>query len=93
MTQRYEICDGDTTTAGGRVIVSNPRDTSRGRGIAYEYDLVWCPKCQSDGHIVCRGSNDVGPDGRRAARSEDWCVCKCEQSPLLLALQRDSFST
>jgi uncharacterized Zn-binding protein involved in type VI secretion len=92
--QRYEICDGDTTTAGGLVITSNPRDTLRGRAVAYEYDPVRCPKCNTTGHIACiSGRRDTGPNGKRTALSADWCVCKCDPPPLLIARQQDSFTS
>ena len=92
--QRYEICDGDTTTAGGRVIATRSNDTFRGRPVAYESDPVWCPKCNTTGRIVCvRRRYDTGPGGKQSALSGDWCLCKCDPHPLLVARQQDSFAS
>ena len=89
--QRYDICHGDTTTAGGRVIATRSNDTFRGRSVAYEYDPVWCPKCKTTGKIVCvRRRYDTGPSGTQSALRGDWCLCKCDPHPLLIARQQDS---
>ncbi|CAB3790947.1 hypothetical protein LMG28614_03202 [Paraburkholderia ultramafica] len=91
---RYDICDGDTTTAGGRVIASRPNDTLRGRAIAYEYDPVWCPKCNTTGQILCATRRyDTGPNMQQAALSGDWCLCKCKPHPLLISRQQESFTS
>jgi uncharacterized Zn-binding protein involved in type VI secretion len=89
MNLRYDICDGDTTTAGGRVNAAPTRATIQHRAVAHEGDAVRCPKCNSIGKIVCAGDSprDRSPDGRQSALSGDWCVCKCIESPRLIALQ------
>ncbi|MGF6757000.1 PAAR domain-containing protein [Paraburkholderia sp. GAS42] len=91
---RYDICHGDTTTGGGRVIATTQHDTIRGRAVAYEHDPVWCPKCHTTGRIVCVGKRPPsrGPGGREQALSDDWCLCKCDPPPRLIALQRESFT-
>ncbi|CAB3771504.1 PAAR domain-containing protein [Paraburkholderia humisilvae] len=85
MSIRYDICNGDTTTAGGLVIATSTRDTLQHRAVAYEGDLVRCAKCSSTGKIVCNGAGarDRGPDGRMSALSGDWCVCNCSEPPCL----------
>jgi uncharacterized Zn-binding protein involved in type VI secretion len=90
---RYDIMDGDTTTARGRVIAASRRDLLDGREIAYEGDPVVCPACGTIGKIVCVGErpNETGPGNKRAALSGDLCVCKCSPAPRLIALQRRSF--
>ncbi|TCG08311.1 hypothetical protein BZM27_12840 [Paraburkholderia steynii] len=89
--RRYDICNGDTTTAGGRVVAPERGDTIRGRAVAYEGDAVLCPKCDSTGRIVCTDRrSDTGPNGKQVALSGDWCVCKCDPSPRLIASQHHS---
>ncbi len=92
MNQRFDICDGDTTTAGGRVHATSRTDTIDGRAVAYEGDDVWCPKCNTMGKIVCVGERlpNKGVDNREQALSYDWCMCNCEKKPLLLASQSRS---
>jgi uncharacterized Zn-binding protein involved in type VI secretion len=92
MTQRFDICDGDTTTAGGRVHAASQTDFISGRAVAYQGDQVWCPKCSTMGKIVCVGDRLPcrGVDGREQALSYDWCLCKCDSPPLLISLQSDS---
>lgn len=90
---RYDICNGDTTTAGGTVIATDDRDTLRGRALAYEYDSVWCPKCNTTGRIVCiERRHDTGRKGRQPALSGDLCICECNPHPLLISRQDKSFT-
>nr|WP_245753359.1 hypothetical protein [Paraburkholderia sartisoli] len=60
--------------------------------MAYEGDQVWCPKCNAMGWILCvdRRVPNTGVNGRTQALSSDWCVCKCDQKPLLVASQSQS---
>ncbi|WP_143274919.1 PAAR domain-containing protein, partial [Burkholderia pseudomallei] len=39
------ICEGDTTTHGGRVVGCNVANTVHGRAIALLGDMVTCPRC------------------------------------------------
>ncbi|CAJ2950654.1 bacteriophage gp29 protein [Burkholderia pseudomallei] len=39
------ICEGDTTTHGGRVVGCNTANTVHGRAIALLGDMVTCPRC------------------------------------------------
>ncbi|AQV94901.1 PAAR domain-containing protein [Cupriavidus necator] len=89
MKQRHDICDGDTTTAKGVVMATSRTETLNGRALAYEGDPVWCPECKTTGRIVCAGERlpNRGPDGREQALSYDWCLCKCNPKPLLIASQ------
>ncbi|WP_084656641.1 PAAR domain-containing protein [Pandoraea norimbergensis] len=92
MTPRHDICDGDTTTARGRVIAPSCNDLLDGRAIAYEGDAVYCQTCETTGKIVCIGDRipDLGPNGRQTALSGDWCVCRCDPHPRLIASQSRS---
>jgi uncharacterized Zn-binding protein involved in type VI secretion len=92
MIQRFDICDGDTTTTGGRVHARSREDFLNGRALAYEGDQVWWPKCSTMGWILCvdKRAPNTGANGRTQALSYDWCVCKCDQKPPLVASQSQS---
>lgn len=89
MNQRFDICEDDSSTAGGTVIATSRANLIGGRAVAYEGDPVWCPKCNTTGHIVCVGKRlpNRGVDGREQALSYDLCMCKCDPRPLLIASQ------
>ena len=89
MVTRYNILQGDKTTAGGTVIDGSTTDIVYDRGMAYEGDRVNCPACKSVGQIVCDGPrwSSIGPDGREAALSDDICLCKCNPYPRLVPSQ------
>ena len=89
MNARYDIRDGDSTTANGRVIATQCNDIIDGRTVAYEGDSVFCPACNSTGKIVCVGDRlpERGRDGRRSALSGDWCICQCRPCPVLIPSQ------
>lgn len=93
MARRYDILQGDSTSKSGTVIGGSPTDRVGSLEQAYEGDAVWCPACETEGRIVCVGPRiaTTGPDGRQAALSDDWCVCECEPSPLLIASQATSY--
>ena len=63
---RYDIRDGDTTTANGRVHATLRNDRIDGRAAAYEGDPVWCPRSNTTGKIMCTGKRlpERSPDGR-----------------------------
>ena len=86
--KRYHITLGARTTAGGTVITASSASTINGAAKALEGDAVSCPRCHSEGVIVCDGPRL--PDhwnGRRFALQDDLCVCKCVPAPRLLAIQ------
>ncbi|CAM2168930.1 PAAR domain-containing protein [Paraburkholderia sacchari] len=93
MVRRYDILNGDRTTADGTVMSRDSGDKIGIRDQAYEYDEVWCPACQSIGRIVCNGPrfSMKGPDGREGALSDDLCVCKCDPPPRLIPSQYLSY--
>lgn len=92
MNARYDIRDGDTTTAQGRVMATVRNDVIDGKAVAYEGDPVWCPACKTTGKIVCVGERlpERGPDGRQSALSGDWCLCQCNPRPRLIQSQHRS---
>jgi hypothetical protein len=93
MPRRYDILQGDATTAGGIVEGGNAIDKVGNRQQAYENDPVWCRACKTMGKIVCIGPrlSMTGPDGRQAALSDDLCVCRCRPSPRLIPSQQSSY--
>lgn len=88
--KRYLILDGDKTTADGTVVAKPTTIRFERRDVAHEGDDVQCPECNSTGKIRCDGPRQVmtAPDGRRAALSEDLCICKCDPPPKLVASQQ-----
>ncbi|QCP53177.1 PAAR domain-containing protein [Trinickia violacea] len=91
--KRYDIRNGDTTTAGGRVQASGRDDPIDGVPVAYENDPVWCEKCRTTGYIACVGPrvSSTGSDGRQQALSDDLCRCRCTPAPRLIASQTRSY--
>ncbi|AQQ37627.1 MULTISPECIES: PAAR domain-containing protein [Burkholderia] len=93
MVRRYDVLKGDKTTSNGIVLGGDSNDRIGNREQAYERDDVWCPACETTGHIVCDGPrfSMKGPDGRESALSDDLCVCKCDPHPRLLPSQYSSY--
>lgn len=86
--KRYHITLGAGTTAGGTVITASSLSSINGAPKALEGDTVSCPRCHSEGVIVCDGLRL--PDhwnGKRFALQDDLCVCKCVPAPRLVAVQ------
>jgi hypothetical protein len=92
MNQRFDICEGDSTTAGGLVSASSRASRLNGRAVAYEHDAVWCPNCSTEGWILCVGERlpNRGVDGREQPLNYDWSMCNCDPKPLLIASQNQS---
>ncbi|CAB3788556.1 PAAR domain-containing protein [Paraburkholderia caffeinilytica] len=92
MTQRFDICEGDTTTAGGTVYATSQANQLHGRAVVYEGDPIWCPTCKTEGSVLCVGERlpNQGVDGRQQALGYDWCMCKCDPKPFLIASQNQS---
>ncbi len=92
---RYDILNGDITTAGGQVVATTQNDMIGGRAVVYERDPVWCPQCKTAGWVACVGERPPsrGPHGQEQALSDDWCICKCDPPPRLIASQNKSFTT
>lgn len=83
--RRYNIVNGDTTTAGGTVFATQSSSTNMGKNLAVIGDEISCPKCKTTGRIV--------PDGPRltrifmgseAALDRDLCMCACDPKPRLI---------
>lgn len=86
--KRYHITLGAGTTAGGTVVTASSQSSINGVPTAVEGDTVSCPRCHSDGVIVCDGPRL--PDhwnGKRFALQDDLCVCKCVPAPRMVAIQ------
>ncbi|TKC91600.1 PAAR domain-containing protein [Trinickia terrae] len=88
--KRYLILNGDKTTANGVVQAKSTTVQLHGKDVAHENDEVACPACHSTGKIQCEGPRQVmtAPDGRRAALSDDLCICQCSPPPKLVASQQ-----
>ena len=86
MVIRYNIVQGDATTASGVVTgATDHRFANMGKPLAMEGDAVWCPACRTEGRIVCTGPRRPGlMYGRRPALSGDLCHCRCTPSPRLI---------
>jgi uncharacterized Zn-binding protein involved in type VI secretion len=69
------ICEGDTTSHGGRVLACAPENEVDGRPLALLGDKVSCPKCGGIYPIV--GVKDLGVtfDGRPVASEGDTTAC------------------
>lgn len=73
------ICEGDTTTHGGRVVGCNVANTVHGRAIALLGDMVTCPRC---GGIYAR---IAGSPEKVATMGPGDCDCSdddANESPL-----------
>ncbi|MEM5310668.1 PAAR domain-containing protein [Paraburkholderia sp. JHI869] len=87
--RRYLILSGDKTAVNGTVVAAPTTVQFEGRDIAHEGDDVQCPACDTTGKIRCDETHQMtAPDGRRAALSDDLCICKCDPPPKLVASQQ-----
>ncbi|WNC89335.1 PAAR domain-containing protein [Paraburkholderia sp. FT54] len=66
-----------------------------GRPVAYQGAPIYCPSCKSEGRII-----NIIPylpmalcGGKQVALEGDWCACKCEPPPPLIASRDDMFMT
>lgn len=88
MTIRYHITLGARTTAGGKVMTATSNKSLNGAKVAYAGDVVYCPKCGSEGIIESDGPRHSDQlNGRQVALSDDICRCKCNPPPRLIAKQ------
>ncbi|WP_310086575.1 PAAR domain-containing protein [Paraburkholderia phenoliruptrix] len=82
---RYNIVDGDKTTADGIAIASSNSCLNMGKALVMLGDYAECPKCNSKGRIV--GDGPRRPTklmGRQPALNNDLCMCSCEEKPRLI---------
>lgn len=85
--RRYNIVEGDVTTAGGVV----QRHTGNGKGFIWHGriashigDKVNCPACGSVGIIKAAGSRlSFDNHSLTPALHGDLCICKCNPPPVL----------
>ncbi len=87
---RFFICDGDVTTAGGVVMASGTHMPIDGRPVALEGDGVKCPACKSTGHIQCVPPMRpiTGHANKQLSVEGDLCICQCPSPPRLIASQK-----
>lgn len=94
MPRRYNITQGAKTTANGIVSTTQQFSKTNGAPLALEGDPVDCPTCHTTGRIKC-----VGPrlhsafTGKQFALSDDLCICNCDPSPKLVAIQQHMFQS
>jgi uncharacterized Zn-binding protein involved in type VI secretion len=94
MGKRYYIHVGDETDAGGKVTTGLITDSWNGIPNSFEGDQIFCPACNSVGHILCVGTriSNTGAHGKQRALDGDLCICNCNPPPRLIASQ-NTFST
>jgi uncharacterized Zn-binding protein involved in type VI secretion len=92
--RRHNITVEAKTTVGGTVRTGYKPLKINGLPLAREGDEVYCPECDSTGHIACEGPrrNEMLGD-RRAALEDDLCLCKCDPPPRLKANQTIKYHT
>jgi uncharacterized Zn-binding protein involved in type VI secretion len=92
MDIRYYIQAGAKTSAGGIVRAAGAPFVVNGIPLVREGDLVDCPRCASEGMILCvlpRLSHRRG--GKELALSDDLCICNCNPPPVLVADQASEY--
>jgi len=70
LAKRAIICQGDTTSHGGKVLEGNPRSTIEGKPISGVGHKVFCPLCKGDFPILPDLLGRIYPhviDGRNTA--------------------------
>lgn len=80
--RRYDIVNGDTTSAGSLIQGVDANNLIGASEPAYEGDPVSRLACKMVGKIVCDGLYipTTGSDERQAALSGDLCICQCSPS-------------
>jgi uncharacterized Zn-binding protein involved in type VI secretion len=85
---RYYITVGDKTTAGGEVLDGSPTCTWHKKVLAISTSKIKCPACKTIGVLqVNIPRRDTSPEGETFALNGDFCICKCNPPPTLLASQ------
>jgi uncharacterized Zn-binding protein involved in type VI secretion len=85
---RYYITVGDKTTAGGEVLDGSPTCTWHKKVLAISTSKIKCPACKTIGILqVNIPRRDTSPEGETFALNGDFCICKCNPPPTLLASQ------
>lgn len=88
---RYFLRNGDSTTTGGKLIVTGRGYIDMGLAVGSEGDVATCPACGSTGTVF----NDCYPgfslEGRQALVSGARVFCKCSKKPLVIETQRDAY--
>jgi uncharacterized Zn-binding protein involved in type VI secretion len=81
---------GDKTTSGGVVVQGFSNATHFGTELTYIGASVYCPACESTGHIIPDGGHRLPMNwmGKQPALENDLCLCKCGTPPSILASQR-----
>lgn len=86
--RRYHITFGSYTTIGGYVVSASSTRSIMGQLCALEGDSIFCPRCRTQGYIVCDGPRIPERfEGRTFALEGDYAVCKCLPTPRLIPSQ------
>ncbi|PAK13859.1 PAAR domain-containing protein [Burkholderia ubonensis] len=89
--RRFFIVLGDKTTSGGTVLEGESRALNHGTPLSYHGARVYCPACNSEGHIVGDGPSwPMLLHGKQVALEDDLCICKCNPPPRLLRSQTNA---
>jgi uncharacterized Zn-binding protein involved in type VI secretion len=92
--KRHYLKVGDKSSENGTITDGNPGMTHQGVQLAFLGSSVSCPACNSVGKIVAKGPRWPGDlMGKQAAFDGDFCVCKCEPHPVMIASQSDMYQS
>lgn len=91
MKERACIFQHDRTTANGLVLDGLDDMNLDDRKLSYLGARVQCPACNSTGHIEADAARPQDHDlsGKQHALEGDYCRCRCNPPPRLIASRRE----
>ncbi|AOJ13138.1 PAAR domain-containing protein [Burkholderia vietnamiensis] len=88
MSQRALLRKGDESSAGGVVLEGIEAVQHYGVPRTFVGAEVFCPTCNSIGHIEAQGQRlPMSMFGKEQALEDDICRCKCDPPPRMIASQ------